>query len=420
MQSETALLGRTGQVGAGVLLSGIGTLAMLAVSAHGSSPRVFAVVATWWILATLVAFPFGVFESYLTRLVVADRAQGRDPRASLATMAGRAGVLTLLVVVVATLLDPVLDGDVFGGSRGLGLLLGVFCVIGAAQALLRGYAAGHGRFGVVSLQLSSDGIGRAGALSLVVLLHPDDVHAQAAAICVGAALSVVVSAARLPHWRARPRVRDPRIRHLEVIALLVGAVGPILINNLSVPWLSHRGSTALLVGAFSGALTLSRVPVQLAGAAFGPLLTEISHLVEAHDVAALRRVTVRAVAFSAAIAALSVAGFTLLGPCALGVFIGGEYVLPTWVFLSLGSATGVMLVAIVVQSRVAAQGEWVALASSWFLAALVFLAVLPLPLPVLSRAALSPLAASVTGLVALVVVIRVRPLRAAMAHSPER
>lgn len=406
MATGTALLGRTGLVALGVTASGIGTLVMLGVSAHGSSVSTFATVATWWVLATLVAYPFGVFETYLTRLVVTDRARGRSPRASVATMTGRAGALALVMAAIGTALDPVLRNGVFRDVPGLGPFLGLFCLIGALQALVRGYAAGTGRFGTVSLQLSLDGVGRAVAVTVVVVLRPDDVYAQVTAICLGAGLSVVLAALRCPEWWNRPRWSNGAVGHTEVVVLLVGAIGPILINNLSVPWLSHVDVRAALVGAFSGALTLSRVPVQLAGAAFGPLLTEISHLVESGDRTTLRRMTLRASALAAAVAAVFVIGFTLLGPWVLTRFIGARYQLPTWVFLELGAATGVMLVAVVMQSRVAAQERWIPLAASWMLGAVVFVAVLALPLPVLVRAAVSPLAAVVAALLALVWVIR--------------
>ncbi len=402
MRTGSALLGRTGLVGVGVVASGVGTLAMLAISAHGSSVTSYATVATWWILATLVAYPFGVFEAYLTRLVVAARAAGRSPTAAISTMAGRAGVLALAVAVIGTLLDPVLADEVFQGVTGLGPLLGVFCLVGAAQAILRGYAAGAGRFGVVSVQMTCDGVGRAVLVAVVVLVRPDDVRAQVAAICVGAALSVPIAAVACAEFWTWPRLRNRAIGQREVIALLVGALGPILINNVSVPWLSQAGASVLLIGAFSGALTLSRVPTQLAGAAFGPLLNEISHLVEVGDHTMLRRVTLRATAVAVALAAVFVAGFTLLGPWVLGVFIGEQYVLPTWVFFLLGAATGAMLVAVVVQARVAAEQRWFALAASWLLAAVVFVAVLALPIPILERAAWSPLAAALVALAALV------------------
>lgn len=395
------VLGRTGLVGVGVVVNGAATFIMLAVVARGCSVETFAAVAAWWVMATLVAFPFGVFETLAARLVLGHLARRQDPRATMSTLVGRAGLVAAVVSLAAALLDPVLGERVFRGNAWLGLVLGAYAVTGAAQSLLRGHGVGSGRFDAVTLQMCADGALRTLLVTLAVVAFPDDVLVIVLAIWLGALGSLFVGSTRSGPWLARPRLRDPTVAVWPVAALLVGAVGPVLINNASVPWLSSLGAPAALVGAFSAALTLSRVPIQLSGAAFGPLLAEISHLVEQGTHERLRSVTVRTIGWAAALAAVFVLLFTALGPLAMKVFVGPGYDLPWWAFLVLSAATGTMLVAVVAQARLVAHQEWGLVAGSWIAAAVVFGVALLLPLSTLGRAATAPFLGSATALLVL-------------------
>ena len=62
-----------------VAVTGIGTVAMMAVAARALPASEYAGFAVWWTVATLMGTSFGVFEVYLARLVAAARAGGGDP-----------------------------------------------------------------------------------------------------------------------------------------------------------------------------------------------------------------------------------------------------------------------------------------------------------------------------------------------------
>lgn len=399
------MVGRSSLVGLGIGVSGLGTLLMLSLFAHSSTPSEFAVFAGWWIAATLVSFPLGVFEVLLARHVVADISAGRSARAATSTILGRVGLLVAVVAVGFVALDSLLADAIFDGVSGLGVAIAVYLVIAVAQVLQRGHATGTDRFDLVCLQLSTDGIFRLMGVGAVVALGDWSSRSAAFGVCAGALLSVVVTHAGSPTWLQTPRLRNPAMSLTPVLVLLAGSIGPLLINNASVPWLSYR-SDAVLVGAFAGALTLTRIPIQLSGAVFGPLLNRISHAVEARDEVAFHSLNRRAVSWSIGIALGFVACFTAFGSLALRLYIGDEYDLPTTTYLALASSSAAMLVSIVAQAGAAANERWKAISLSWLLAAAAFALVLVLPLSVLHRATLAPLVASLVGLAGLTLAAR--------------
>jgi O-antigen/teichoic acid export membrane protein len=185
------------------------------------------------------------------------------------------------------------------------------------------------------------------------------------------------------------------------VVLLLGSIGPILINNASVPWLSGQGAAAVTVGAFSGALTLSRVPIQLGSALFGPLLNRVAHAVETSDAVLERRLNRRGTIFASSVGAAFALGFSTAGPPALELFLGSDYGLERRVFAMLGLSSALMLVCVVVQVRIAARERWRQIGSSWLAAAFVFVVALVVPGDLVTRATTAPVVASATALMAL-------------------
>lgn len=393
---------RSAIVAIGIAANGVGSLAMLAGAAHGSGDRAFAAFATWWIAATLVAFSLGVFESLLARGVIADKVAGRSPASTTGALIGRAGVVVVLLGVGCVSLDGILADQVFDGYRGLGACLAAFLLVSLVLAMQRGAATGTARFGVIAFQLIADGALRAGG-AVVGAQISDDPRALVLGVCAGSVVAAVATHVWSSDWLARPHLGPGTVDATTVGLMLAGASGPILINNASAPLLAGHGASALLVGTFAGALTLSRVPIQLGGAVFGPLLNQISTAIEtgADDVAA--HLIRRSVSLACVAAALFTGGFAALGNPVLSVFLGTEHELPVWCLALLGGSSGLMLVAVVVQVRAAAHQAWRGIAVSWIGAAIAFVAALLVPGSDLLRVSLAPVLGTAVGLVALVI-----------------
>ena len=93
-----------------------------------------------------------------------------------------------------------------------------------------------------------------------------------------------------------------------------------------------------------------------------------------------------------------VAGFALLGPWALSVWLGPGYQLDRAYLAVLAAASSGMFVAVVLQAGLGALDQWPRIAASWLAGAVAFGVTLVLPVSTLWRASAAPLAAVLTAL----------------------
>lgn len=404
------LLGGAGAIAVGLTFAGAGTLAMLGLAARAMPPSAYAAFAVWWTAAALLNNVFGVFEAYLARLVVTETAAGRTSETSVSQVAARTILVAVGLGSACLLLTPTLARTFFADSVALVVLLPVFLSSGAVQAVQRGAAIGHRRYRAVGVQYAADGIVRGAATVTLLALGADEPGMYAAAACVASATSVLAADRLSSHWRVLPRWRGPVTSFRPVLFLLVGAVGPVVATNGTAPWLAaSAASTPVMLGAFVGGLTLSRIPTQFMAAAFGPLLAELSHAVEAGDEARFRALQRGADLASAVALVAFVATFATLGPLGMSLYLGPPYRLPVHILVLLAASSGLMLWAVVRQAGLGARGKWHTIATGWTVSILGLGLVLSLPIPVLLRAAGAPVAALAVALAILVLAGARRP-----------
>jgi O-antigen/teichoic acid export membrane protein len=389
-------------VGAGLAVAGLGTLATIALAARAMSAPEYAAFAVWWTVATLVGTSFGVFEAYLARLHVTDSVAGRSAAGVTGLMLGRATVVVLGVAGVQAALSPWLAAALFNGHLGAALLLPVFTALAATQALQRGTATGERRFTAIMVQLGTDGVARVVLTGCLVAADADTVTTLALACCLASAAGIAVANLLSSGWLQRPRLMDPAVPVRPLVYLLVGSVGPLLANNGSVAWLAGTSSvSAYTLGAFAGAVTLSRLPTQFIAAAFTPLLSHLSHAVEAGDEPTFRLLRRSADAAAAILGAMYVIAFAVIGPWLLTTYLGDEFGLDAWVLAVLAAASSGMFVAAVQQASLAALDRWSLIAVSWSIGTAAFAVVLVLPIDTVVRATVAPLAAVTVALSAM-------------------
>ncbi len=394
-------------VAAGLTVTGLGTVAMMALTARSLAAPEYAAFAVWWTVATLVGTSFGVFEAYLARLLVGDLAAGRDARVVTGLLAGRTAVVVGGIGAAELALAPWLADRLFAGHLGAALLLPVFTALAAAQALQRGAATGRRNFAAIAVQLATDGVLRIGLAGALVATGTDTVTSLAVACCVSVAASLVVGGTMCPSWLAPMRLRGAEAAIGPLLFLLVGSVGPLLANNGSVPWLAGAGDVdAYTLGAFAGAITLSRIPTQFVSAAFSPLLAHLSQSVEDGDEHTFRHLRRSADLTAVVLGLVFVAVFALAGPWLLTTYLGPRYELGVFNLAVLAAASSAMFVAVVQQASLAALDRWSRIAIAWGAGTAAFLVVLLLPGTALLRATGAPLVAVVA---ALVLMSTVRP-----------
>lgn len=401
-QASRQLANGTLLITIGLVVSGLGTLGMIAVAARALPTHEYAAFAVWWTVATLLANVFGVFEAYLTRLVITDSARGQDARPTTALLTGRVVVAWLLLAAVILVTGPVLANELFEGNRAAPWLLTLFLLLTAGQSVQRGYANGHRNFTAVSAQLSSDGVSRVAIVAALAAFGGASLTTFALGACAAAAMGLVVGSSLTPGWLTWPRLRGTGVPTSPIVYLLIGSTGPLLANNGSLPWLASTSSVdATTLGAFAAAVTLSRIPTQLVAAVFAPLLSYLGHAVEAGDRATFRHLRRTAGSVAVVGGLLYIVAFAVLGPWVLSVYVGPEYELGVGYLVVLAAASSAMFVAVVQQASLAALDRWPSIALAWVLGTAAFMLVLALDIDTLWRATIAPLAGVLTALVAL-------------------
>ena len=380
-------------VAVGLTVTGAGTVAMMAMSARSMPATEYAAFAVWWTVATLLGTSFGVFEAYLARLLIGTFSAGRSPDVVTGLMLGRAALVVVVLAAALLALAPLLAGRLFADHVWAAVLLPLFTALAAAQALQRGAATGRHDFGAIAAQLSADGIARVALVGALALAGADTVDTLAVACVLAAAVSLLVGGWRVGPWLAAPRLRGAEAAVKPLIFLLVGSVGPLLANNGSVPWLAATHSVdAYTLGAFAGAVTLSRIPTQFVSAVFSPLLAHLSQTVENDDRTTFRHLRRSAEVAAVALGVVYVLVFGVLGPWLLSVYLGPQYRLEVWVLVVLAAASSGMFVVVVQQAGLAALDRWSRIALAWVGGTAAFVVVLAVPGDTLLRATVAPLA----------------------------
>ena len=410
------MAGSTVTVAVGLTVTGASTVAIMAMAARSMVPDEYAAFAVWWTVATLLGTSFGVFEAYLARLLIGDLAARRSPHRVTGLMIGRAAVVVGMLAVVLLSATPYLAHHLFAGHVAAALLLPIFTGFAALQALQRGAATGRYDFPAIASQLASDGVVRVGLVAVLVVTGADTVVTLALACVVAAAVSLLVGNWRLGRWWAAPRVRGTEAAIRPVVLLLIGSAGPLLANNGSVPWLAGTHSVdAYTLGAFAGAVTLSRIPTQFVSAVFGPLLAHLARAVEHGDFATFRRLRRGADLAAAGLGVVYVLCFGLLGPWLLAIYLGPRYQLDVMILVVLAAASSGMFIAVVQQAGLSALDRWARIALGWVIGTVAFGVVLLLPGDTLTRAALAPLIGVLSALLAMAVLGRGLHKRAGVA-----
>jgi O-antigen/teichoic acid export membrane protein len=391
-------------IAVGLGATGTATLAMLFIVDHKLAATSAGAFNLWWVITTLLITPFGVFEAYLARLIVAEQAAGREPRPVIATLLGRTWMVAAGISVAALCAGPWLTRYEFGGDAGLTWLLPLWVMVTASQAAQRGVATGKAKFPAIAVQLTVDGLLRVGITAAIAFSGHATADRLALGTCIAAAGGLVAGGLMCPAWLVRPTLRATGVSWGPVVLLLGGSVCPVLAGYAPAPWLKaagHANPTTII--AFTAAVTLSRIPTQFVSAAFGPLLSHLTHAAETGDLATYHRLRRLADQAAAGLGAGFVLVFAVLGVWLLPRFTHTPkgYQLSIGMLAVLALASALMFVAVVQQAGMAATARWGAIAGAWGIGLVALVVIFVLPVSALWRAAAAPAVAIAAALVAM-------------------
>jgi O-antigen/teichoic acid export membrane protein len=406
-------LGTAAHLAAGLGVLGAAGYAFVAVVGHVfegpvDAGALTALISLYMLVNIIGPGIFAALEQETSRAVSAAAARGEPLR----PIARRAGVLTLWslggLVVLVLVAWPLVLGRVLEWR--VGMLAALLIAIAGSGGVYwaRGLLGGQQRFAPYARTLYVEGAVRLLPCLVLLALALESPSAYGFAFAAGSAVAAlsVATALRLPPAGAASRPEGMG----RSLLYLMGAIAlSQLLANIAPVVVTYRSPDDLVAAAvFGSTFVLARVPLFLFAPVQAVLLPHVTRAATLGRYAELTRRLWQALALVAGLGLLGVAGCVWLGPWAAELLFNTAYRPSVGTLAMLGTATLVMMLALVVQPTLLALGRQRMVTTGWIAGAVVFLVVLvmgPEPIP-------AALLAQLVGPLVVLVVLLVGVLRA--------
>lgn len=400
-------LGTAAHLAAGLGVLGAAGYAFVAVVAHvfdgpADAGALNALISLYMLVNIIGPGVFAALEQETSRAVSTAAARGEPLR----PIARRAGVLALwaLGVLAALVLVawPLVLGRVLEWRPGLLAALLVAIAGSAAVYWVRGLLGGQQRFPVYARTLYVEGAVRLLPCLALLVLALEVPSGYGLAFAIGSAVAALSVAAGL---RLPPGPTSPRPEGMgRSLLYLMGAIAlSQLLANLAPVVVTYRSPDELVAAAvFGSTFVLARIPLFLFAPVQAVLLPHVTRAAATGRYDELRHRLRQAIAVVGCVGALGVAGGVWLGPWAAERLFNTAFRPSVTTLALLGTATLVMMLALVVQPTLVALGRQRTVTVGWVVGSVVFLALLLLGPEPIAAALLAQLVGPLVVLVVLV------------------
>lgn len=418
-------LGTAAHLAAGLGVLGAAGYAFVAVVGHVfegpvDAGALTALISLYMLVNIIGPGIFAALEQETSRAVSAAAARGEPLR----PIARRAGVLTLWsfggLVALVLVAWPLVLGRVLEWRVGMLAALLVAIAGSAGVYWARGVLGGQQRFAPYARTLYVEGAVRLLPCLVLLAVALESPSAYGFAFAAGSAVAAlsVATALRLPPADAASRPEGMG----RSLLYLTGAIAlSQLLANIAPVVVTYRSPDDLVAAAvFGSTFVLARVPLFLFAPVQAVLLPHVTRAATLGRYAELTRRLWQALALVAGLGLLGVAGCVWLGPWAAELLFNTAYRPSVPTLAMLGTATLVMMLALVVQPTLLALGRQRTVTTGWIAGAVVFLVVLVMGPEPIAAALLAQLVGPLVVLVVLLVgVLRaLQTSRAGVGASP--
>jgi O-antigen/teichoic acid export membrane protein len=363
----------------GIATTGLVTFAYFSLASHALNAVEYKGISVLWsVMFLIISIIYRPVEQLLSRTISSRRARGLEGGHPLRAAVTIQAAFAALFLVVALAERERITDEVFDGSAELYWVLVVGVVAYAGSYFLRGWLAGHSRFGLYGGLVLLESCSRC-LFALAVVIG---VLQGQGAVALGIAAAPLVSMMVLP-WALRGRDPAPpadaasagelgsSTRFAAAVLVIMAAEqallnGPVLAADIT-------STNAALAGFVFNVLLITRAPLQLFQAIQTSLLPHLSGLAVTdgkEDFARALRVTVLAIwGFAAAV----VIGLAVIGPWAMGVLFGGDFDYARGGLVLVGFGMGFHLTAGTLNQAALARDRAGLAASVWLGCAALFL-----------------------------------------------
>lgn len=385
----------------GLLVSGIAAYGFLSLTAHILGPAKYGSISALWSVVFIVG-P-GIFLPFQQFLTHEFSYQGANSLGSLGLVRRTtllASILTLSLLLIIWVTTPELKRYLFDGNSQLVVGFGLALVGYSMMFIIFGILAGSGRFGILALGQGLDGTLR--LLICAVLATVGVTSAGPYGLVFGAIpilVTIVLLGPNLHLLRVGPPV-NTRAMSTSLTWLIIGSVGSQFLVNGSVISFkvlsTHIDQTQ--VGSFVAGVVLARIPLFLFGAVQSTLLPRLSAHSHKGEYRQLNKSIILTSALVAAIGILCTLGIFTLGPWALSVFFGHQFILTRLTMSILAGTISIYMLAMVAAQGLIALKRAAFSAIGWVIGSLVFVIFLFTNFPLLARIEIAYLAGTACSL----------------------
>ncbi len=391
----------------GIASTGLFTFAYLAVASHVLDKSSYSRISICWaIMFVILSVIYRPIEQLLTRTIADRQARGLSGHI-LRVPALIQTSFALLFLVVALVLRPTIEDNLFGGSSALYWILVVGVMAYAASYFARGWLAGHKRFALYGALVFLESTSRflfavAAALGIGTAQTTVGLGMAAApfvSLCVipfafsrvrgnsfrgrriGSGIEFADAAREGPvHGQLEEAATDLSLRRgsgfaIAVVAIMFSEQTLMNAGVLIVAASSGGSITSGLAGFVFNVLLIVRAPLQLFQAIQTSILPHLAGMEATGSNEEFRRairLTIIAIAAFAAVVAL---GLLLIGPFVMKTLLPNDYgTYGRWGLCVVGIGMGFHLVAGTLNQALLARNRAPFAAAAWLISAAVFVA----------------------------------------------
>jgi O-antigen/teichoic acid export membrane protein len=409
---KPALAG-AGMLSAAMMASGLLTYGFHVIAARSLGAEAYGQVAVLWAAMFIGAVVLFRPVEQTTSRAIADRlARGEEVGTVVRSVVAVCCGIVLAVAAVSALAWTAVTERLFLGNDFMTLMLVVGIASYGAVYLVRGVTGGLRWFEGYGLALVADSLARL-ALALPLLAVASQNLAAGGVALAGAA--AVIVPLHLGRGRLRPRAASATGSRFHVGAALafaapasiIAGADQLLVNGGAVLVMLGGGADASkTAGVVFAATMLVRVPVYLFQGLAASLLPNLTRLQATADSDRFHRAVLQVAGLLLTAGVLIVAFAAAVGPEAVQLLYGPEFVAGRGSLALLGAGVGCYLAAATVSQALLALDRGVAAASAWAAAAVLFLTLyIIVPGDELFRVSLAFALAALTGLSGLTVLL---------------
>jgi len=318
----------TAWIAAGSAVNGLAAFAFQVVGTRALGADDYAPIGVLWTLQYLwIAVAITALEAYVTRLVTVE---GQE-NAALARFLKLFARWLLAASVVTAAVGLALHGPLFAGEPDLGIVLGLVVLGYGWYGVVRGRAAGAGRFRAYGLATMAESVLRL-LFAVGVLAIVASTSALAWVFPLGPIAVGVWAWARHDVTGSRPVPVSPQVplatgrgrRFLAAASTANAAVQFLLAGGPIV--LLPLGAEPASVSVFFTTITAARVPMTFAlNGGLSRLLPPLARLAQDGDAAGLRRASTRIIAAIVGLALVAAVTAAAIGPAAMALVFGEAF-----------------------------------------------------------------------------------------------